>query len=208
MSGVFADIEEVAALTRQVPLRRVFPLALAALLAAALASPAQAEESAEGIDLARQFAARAIEMASGALDTDVTVTAPPGPSNDVSERGRGNPGAPKGPDNGKAKGRDKGNPDPGNGRVTPGKSDDSDRLKGRERATIAIAEALERGNGAGNAFGRGHAAEVIEKLRVGESPATLAQDESHGAKVSAMVTAYNELKSPGGAGPEPSPQPS
>ncbi len=74
------------------------------------------------------------------------------------------------------------------------KGNKADKLTGRERAAASIAAALERGNGNGNGFGRGHSAEVLGLLLAGESPAALESGENHGARVSAMVKAYNELK--------------
>ncbi len=67
-----------------------------------------------------------------------------------------------------------------------------DKLRGLERAAAAINTALERGNGRGNAFGRGHAADVHAILLAGGSPSEIAGE--HGAAVSAMVRAYNQLK--------------
>lgn len=69
-----------------------------------------------------------------------------------------------------------------------------DRLTGRERAAASIAKGLERGNGNGNAYGRGHAAEVLSGLLNGKAPTALDDQSNHGAAVSAMVKAFNELK--------------
>ncbi len=64
---------------------------------------------------------------------------------------------------------------------------------GLERAQESVAKAAEKVKGYekeksnnGNAYGRGHAAEVHAALAAGISPSTL---ESHGQKVSAMVKA-------------------
>lgn len=62
---------------------------------------------------------------------------------------------------------------------------------GLARAQEAIEKAATRGNGKGHAFGRGHAAEVHAQLLAGGSPSELA---SHGAKVRALVAAFNSLK--------------
>jgi len=62
---------------------------------------------------------------------------------------------------------------------------------GLARAREAIAAAAGRGNGNGHAFGRGHAAEVHAQLLAGGSPSDL---PSHGAKVKALVAAFNSLK--------------
>lgn len=72
------------------------------------------------------------------------------------------------------------------------KKDETEKLTGRARAAAAVEAAMERGNGNGNAFGRGRAYDVLNLLIAGESPVSL--DETHGEKVSAMVHAYNELK--------------
>jgi hypothetical protein len=62
---------------------------------------------------------------------------------------------------------------------------------GLARAQEAIEAAAGRGNGNGHAFGRGHAAEVHAQLLAGGSPSDL---PSHGARVRAMVAAFNSLK--------------
>lgn len=64
-------------------------------------------------------------------------------------------------------------------------------VEGRERAKAAIDAALARGNGNGNAFGRGHAADVLAILAAGGSPSELS---SHGEAVRDLVHAYNELR--------------
>ncbi|MDH3426062.1 MAG: hypothetical protein OEM22_05245 [Acidimicrobiia bacterium] len=71
------------------------------------------------------------------------------------------------------------------------KADQADKLTGRDRALASILKGLEKGNGNGNAFGRGHSADVLGALLAGDSPSELA---SHGEKVSAMVKAFNALK--------------
>ena len=71
------------------------------------------------------------------------------------------------------------------------KANKDDKLTGRERALASINQGLARGNGNGNAFGRGHSAEVLQALIDGRSPSELAD---HGARVSAMVKAFNALK--------------
>ena len=83
------------------------------------------------------------------------------------------------------------------GEIPPGlaKKDGETKLTGRDRAAAAIAEGLARENGNGNANGNGSGrAAVLQKLLDGESPANLAHDENHGAEVSAMVRAHNELR--------------
>ena len=80
------------------------------------------------------------------------------------------------------------------GELPPGLAKQVDKLTGRERAAQAITAAMERGNGNGNAFGRGHSLEVLTLLVKGESPDALEDAPNHGANVSAMVRAYNELK--------------
>jgi hypothetical protein len=82
------------------------------------------------------------------------------------------------------------------GELPPGlaKKDAEGKLTGRDRAEAAIARGLARGNGNGNANGRSHAATVLQQLLDGKSPASLADDKSHGAEVSAMVRAHNELR--------------
>ena len=70
----------------------------------------------------------------------------------------------------------------------------TDRVTGRERAAQAVAAALERGNGNGNAYGRGRSQQVLTLLLAGETPSVLEADSTHGSSVSAMVGAYNELR--------------
>ena len=158
--------------------RRIITLALAGILIGASAVPAfaQTEDKLTGLDRARQAAQQALEY--GANETDAaSPTVPPGHAEDGP--GKGNQGR-----------ANQGNANPGKGTAHTG---DSDKLTGRARAAAAIANALARGNGNGNAFGRGHALEVIEMLRDGKTPDTL-DAENHGAEVTAMVRAYNELK--------------
>lgn len=59
------------------------------------------------------------------------------------------------------------------------------------RAQEAIEAAAARSGGRGNAFGRGHAAEVHAQLLGGGSPAELS---SHADQVHALVVAFNGLK--------------
>ena len=66
---------------------------------------------------------------------------------------------------------------------------------GLARAREAIGLAAGRDNGNGHAFGRGHAAEVHAQLLAGGSPSDL---PSHGAKVRALVAAFNSLKADSG----------
>ena len=79
------------------------------------------------------------------------------------------------------------------GELPPG-LDREDKVTGRAIAAQAITAAMERGNGNGNAYGRGNSLRVLTALLNGESPATLEAAPNHGANVSAMVKAYNELK--------------
>ena len=69
-----------------------------------------------------------------------------------------------------------------------------DKATGRDRAAEAIAEGLARGNGNGHGHGRGHSAGVLQNLLDGTRPAILEESAGHGAKVSAMVAAHNELR--------------
>ena len=150
--------------------RRTITLTLAALLAVASAVPAfaQSEDKLTGLDRARQATSQALELAADDGDETPPAT-PPGQARGKSDIGR-----------------------PGMGNSARG---NSDRVTGRDRAAQAIAAALKPGNGNGNGFGHGHSAEVIERLLLdGEAPATLEAEENHGAEVTAMVKAYNELK--------------
>ena len=170
-------------------IRRMITLALAAVLVGASAVPAfaQTEDKPTGLDRARQVTLQALELAAEDVD-EAPPAVPPGQAKDKSDRGKS--------DEGNA---GKGNAAEGNaGKGSAGEGNagkgNADRVTGRERAAEAIASALERGNGDGNGFGRGHSAEVLEKLLDGESPATLEADANHGSELSAMVKAYNELK--------------
>lgn len=189
MKGSFADNTSMAALKTYFSLRRMATIAGAAVLAAASVTPALAADQPTGLELAREVASHAVELASNSEDVDVAVTAPPGTTDDGVDPGS------QGKGRGQGKGQGKNPADPGKSSEAPGKSGDSEKLTGRDRAAVAIAEALERNADNGNGFGRGHAAVVIEMLLIGESPASLVADENHGAKVSAMVATYNELKS-------------
>ncbi len=75
----------------------------------------------------------------------------------------------------------------------PDASDAGHGLTGRERAVAAISKAMERGNGNGNAYGRGNALYVHSILSGGGIPGQM-DDENHGQAVSALVHAYNELR--------------
>jgi hypothetical protein len=81
---------------------------------------------------------------------------------------------------------------PGQVNRAKGLDKDGEKLTGHERAAAAIAAALAPGNGNGNAFGRGHAAEVLGIL-LGEIPGEL-NELNHGQTVREMVHAYNELR--------------
>ncbi len=85
--------------------------------------------------------------------------------------------------------------DHGKSADAPGHNED-DKVTGRERAAQAIAKGLDRGNGNGNAFGRGHSAAVLQELLDGGSPSELAGE--HGAAVSKMVKAFNALRQQAG----------
>lgn len=87
---------------------------------------------------------------------------------------------------------------PGQVNRARGLDKDDEKLTGRERAAAVIAAAIARGNGNGNAFGRGHAAEVLGIL-LGEIPGEL-NTLNHGQTVRAMVQAYNELRKAGQGG--------
>jgi hypothetical protein len=156
------------------PHRRIITLILAGILAGASAVPAFAdsEDKPIGLDRARQATMQAIELAADDVE-EAPPAVPPGqakdkPGKDTPDRGNAN----------------KGNPHIG----------ENKKLMGRARAAAAIASALAREDGNGNAFGRGHAREVIQLLLADKTPEALETDESHGAAVSAMVRAYNELK--------------
>ena len=87
---------------------------------------------------------------------------------------------------------------PGQENRAQGLEKQGDKLTGRERAAAAITAALARGNGNGNAFGRGHAADVLGILQ-GELPGEL-NERNHGQAVREMVHAYNELRRAGNGG--------
>lgn len=179
-----------------------------------------------GVERALEAARQAVELASDFADpatpTETSDPGSEGPGNE--DPGDGDPGSKCKSNSGKSdkaqdrsnngksdKAKDKSNngksdepddcdDDGSSGNANNGKSnrpDQAESLKGRERAAQAIAAAMERGNGNGNGFGRGHSAEVIEKLLNGESPATIEGEDNHGALVSAMVKAYNELRRQG-----------
>ena len=183
MKRTIADTTTVATLVQHVSWRPVVTIAAAAILAVSGVTPAQAADDPTGLALARDFASRAIEMASNPAEAPSATTVPQGPADGSDNDDEDNSGGSKDKDNGK------GNP-PGNS----GKDDGSEKLTGRDRAADAIAKALDRGNGDGNGFGRGNATTVIGMLLEGESPSTLAADENHGEKVSAMVRAFNALQ--------------
>lgn len=171
--------------------RRIITLILAGALAGASAVPAlaQSEDKPTGLELARRAAAQAVELAADGADAALPVvspTVPPGQDKDKPGRGPA--------DNGNAnKGNvDKGDADKGNADKGNPHDEDVEKVTGRARAAAAIATALAKGNG--NGFGRSHAREVIELLLDDKTPAALETDENHGAKVSAMVKAFNELK--------------
>ena len=82
---------------------------------------------------------------------------------------------------------------PGQVNRAKGLENKEDKLTGRERAAAAIAAAMERGNGQGNAYGRGNAAYVHEILASGEIPGQI-ERLNHGQQVKEMVHAYNELR--------------
>lgn len=163
------------------PMRRMrlLILTVTAALVATMAAPAfaQAADDLTGLDLARRATMQALDLAE-----DFDDAAPvEGPTDDGDKSNNGQ--------------SDKAKTDNGNkGKSDAVKPDKADKVTGRDQAAAAIADAIERGNGNGNAFGQGRSAEVIEKLLNDESPAVLEADDSHGAKVSAMVETYNELR--------------
>jgi len=187
MNPFAADGLKVDSLVRCVPRRRAFTLVLAVVLAMGGASPATAADELSGLQLARDFASRAVDLASNPAEIpDKTVTVPTQPPGD-GEKGKGG-------DKGKGGGNDMGKGgDKGKSKGDSGNGNKPEKLTSRDRAAEAIDRALDRGNG--NGFGRGHAADVIETIQAGGSPATLDPNENHGAQVSAMVAAYNQLKS-------------
>jgi len=78
------------------------------------------------------------------------------------------------------------------GEVPPGlaKQSAEGKLTGRDKAAASIAKGLANGNG----NGRGRSTEVLQNLLNGKSPVTLEGAANHGAVVSAMVKAHNELR--------------
>jgi len=154
--------------------RRIITIILAGILAGGSAVPAFADsdDQPSGLDRARQATLQAIELAADDAD-EAPPAVPPGHTKDQPGKGKAN----------------KGNPHDGKVEQT-----------GRARAAAAIASAIVRENGNGNAFGRGHASEVIRLLLTGEIPDALETDQSHGAEVSAMVRTYNELRAKERAG--------
>lgn len=82
---------------------------------------------------------------------------------------------------------------PGQVNRAKGLNNQGDKLTGRARAFAAITAALERGNGNGNAYGRGHAIYVLQILIDGGIPGEL-KTENHGQAVRDMVHAFNELR--------------
>jgi hypothetical protein len=95
------------------------------------------------------------------------------------------------------KSRGKAGSAPGQANRAKGLDSQGDNLTGRERAAAAIGAAVERGNGNGNAVGRGNAADVHEILAGGGIPGQL-KTQNHGQAVRAMVHAFNELRKQGG----------
>lgn len=85
---------------------------------------------------------------------------------------------------------------PGQVNRANGLRDKGDKLTGRERAAAAIGAAIERGNGNGNAYGRGNAAYVHEILAAGGIPGQM-KEANHGQMVKELVHAYNELRKAG-----------
>ena len=152
--------------------RRIITLVLAGVLAGASAVPAfaQSEDKLTGLDRARQATMQALDLAADGVDEAPSVVPPGVPPAVPPGQAKDKPG--------------KGSADKGN----------ADKVTGRARAAAAIASALARGNGNGNGFGRGHALEVVALLLDDKTPDALETDENHGAEVSAMVKAYNELK--------------
>ena len=85
---------------------------------------------------------------------------------------------------------------PGQVNRAKGLDKQGDKLTGRERAAEAIAAAMARGNGNGNAYGRGNSAWVHEMLAAGEIPGQI-KEQNHGHAVRDMVHAFNELRKSG-----------
>jgi hypothetical protein len=86
---------------------------------------------------------------------------------------------------------------PGQINRAKGLRDKGEKLTGHDRAAAAIAGAIERGNGQGNAHGRGNAAYVHEILAAGGIPGQM-KEANHGHSVRDLVHAYNELRKAGG----------
>ncbi len=82
---------------------------------------------------------------------------------------------------------------PGQVNRARGLNKQGDKLTGRERAREVIAAAMDRGNGNGNAFGRGHALDVHSILAAGEIPGQM-NEANHGQAVREMVHSFNELR--------------
>lgn len=82
---------------------------------------------------------------------------------------------------------------PGQENRAQGLNNQGENLTGRERAAQVIAAALERENGNGNAFGRGHALYVHQILAEGDIPGEL-NEANHGQQVREMVHTFNELR--------------
>jgi len=82
---------------------------------------------------------------------------------------------------------------PGQENRARGQSNKGDKLTGRERAAAVIAAAMERGNGNGNAHGRGNAARIHEILASGDIPGQI-DEQNHGRAVRDMVHSFNELR--------------
>ncbi len=82
---------------------------------------------------------------------------------------------------------------PGQDNRAQGLNNQGEKLTGRERAAQAIAVALGRANGNGNAFGRGHAFDIHQILVEGAIPEELIQ-ANHGQQVRDMVHTFNELR--------------
>jgi hypothetical protein len=85
---------------------------------------------------------------------------------------------------------------PGQVNRAKGLRDKGEKLTGHERAAAALGDAIDRGNGKGNAFGRGNAAYVHEILAGGGIPGQM-KDGNHGQRVKELVHAYNEMRKAG-----------
>jgi hypothetical protein len=82
---------------------------------------------------------------------------------------------------------------PGQVNRAKGLNNDGDKLTGRARAAGVIDAAIARGNGSGNAHGRGQVGYIHQILADGEIPGQI-DGQNHGQAVREMVHTFNELR--------------